>query len=92
MLRAGLRSVHRPAALHHSLGLLLVRRGALEQALPELARAVELEPGFPRFAQVYGVALHAAGRTAEAISVLQEALRRFPGDRELTGALAAIKG
>jgi len=40
-------------------------------------------------AQVYGVALQTAGRTAEARRVLEEALGRAPGDRGLAEALAA---
>jgi len=90
VLREGLRTVHQPAALHHSLGLLLVRQGALDQALPELGRAVALEPGVARFAQVYGIALRTAGRTAEARHVLEEALRRSPSDPALAEALAAL--
>jgi hypothetical protein len=45
------------AAVHHALGLLLVRLGRLDEALPELARAVELAPGEARYAYVYEVAL-----------------------------------
>jgi Flp pilus assembly protein TadD len=45
------------ASVHHALGLLLVRLGRLDEALPELARAVELAPGEARYAYVYEVAL-----------------------------------
>jgi tetratricopeptide (TPR) repeat protein len=92
VLREGLRNVHRPAALHHSLGLLLVRRRALDDAVTELGRAAELEPDVPRFAQVYGIALHSVGRTAEARRVLEDARRRAPNDAGINEALAAIAG
>jgi Flp pilus assembly protein TadD len=89
VLREGLRQVYQPAALHHSLGLLLVRRRALDEALVELGRAVELEPLVPRFAHGYGVALHSVGREAEARRVLEAALRQHPDDPELGATLAS---
>lgn len=91
VLREGLRTVHQPAVLHHSLGLLLVRARRLEQAITELAKAVELEPEVTRFAHVYAVALHTVDRTAEAVRVLESALRRAPYDREIMDALAGFK-
>jgi tetratricopeptide (TPR) repeat protein len=45
------------AAVHHALGLLLIRLGRLEEALPELGRAVELAPSEPRYSYVHEVAL-----------------------------------
>lgn len=90
VLRDGLRAVHRPGVLHHSLGLLLVRERRLEAALPELARAVALEPDVPRFAHVYAVALHTVGRTSEAIRVLEDARQRAPWDEAIRDALASI--
>ncbi|MFP5286035.1 MAG: ammonia-forming cytochrome c nitrite reductase subunit c552, partial [Thermoanaerobaculia bacterium] len=52
-----LRQAPDEAGVHHALGLLLVRLGRLDEALPELARAVELAPGEARYAYVYEVAL-----------------------------------
>ncbi|HET9229412.1 MAG TPA: multiheme c-type cytochrome [Thermoanaerobaculia bacterium] len=52
-----LRQAPDDASVHHALGLLLVRLGRLDEALPELARAVELAPGEARYAYVYEVAL-----------------------------------
>jgi tetratricopeptide (TPR) repeat protein len=60
LLRQALRAVSDNAdgaSLHHALGLLLVRTGRLDAALPELARAVELAPGEARYAYVYEVAI-----------------------------------
>src|SRR5206468_677811 len=73
ILRAGL--AHRPddASLHHSLGLLLVRRKELPAALASLQRAAELAPDNPRFAYVYAVALRSAGQNREALAVVEAA-------------------
>jgi Flp pilus assembly protein TadD len=91
VLREGLRTVHQPAVLHHSLGLWLVRAHRLDEAIVELAKAVELEPEVTRFAHVYAVGLHTAGRTGDAVRVLDQARRRAPNDRDIIDALAAIK-
>jgi tetratricopeptide (TPR) repeat protein len=56
LLREALDRAPDDAALHHSLGLSLVRQGKREEALRELKRATELAPGNQRFAFVYGVA------------------------------------
>ena len=60
VLRQGLARDPGDAALHHALGLLLVRRQRLPEALPALARAVELAPGEARYAYVYDVARRSA--------------------------------
>ena len=55
-LREGLELVPGAAALHHSLGLSLVRQQRKAEALRELKRATELEPGNARYKYVYEVA------------------------------------
>jgi predicted CXXCH cytochrome family protein len=55
-LREGLELVPGAAALHHSLGLSLVRQQRKAAALRELKRATELEPGNARYEYVYEVA------------------------------------
>jgi predicted CXXCH cytochrome family protein len=55
-LREGLKQVPGAAALHHSLGLSLVRQQRKPEALKELKRATELDPANRRFAYVYEVA------------------------------------
>jgi Flp pilus assembly protein TadD len=55
-LREGLQAVPGAAALHHSLGLSLVRQQRKAEALRELRRATELEPGNARYKYVYDVA------------------------------------
>jgi tetratricopeptide (TPR) repeat protein len=92
VLREGIGRAYRPGVLYHSLGLLLVRRRALDEALVALAKAVELEPDLPRFAYVYAVALHSVDRAAEAVRVLETALRRAPDNAEIRAALERTRG
>lgn len=78
------------AALHHALGLALVRAKRADEALAELARATKLEPGNARFAYVYGVALHSTGKVDAAIARLEQALTAHPNDRDILEALASF--
>ena len=78
------------AAVHHALGLLLVRLQRQGDALIELARAAELEPERARYAYVYAVGLHSAGRAGEAMTVLKDTLARHPG--EFSGIFVAVVG
>jgi len=80
VLRQGIESSPSSAVVHHSLGLALVRQHRLREALPELARAVALEPAEPRYSYVYAVGLHENGQRGDAIRVLQNSLARHPGD------------
>ena len=57
LLREGLEKAPGSAALHHSLGLSLVRQQRKAEALRELRRATELEPSNQRFRYVYDVAV-----------------------------------
>jgi len=56
-LRDGLKLTPDAAALHHALGLSLVRQQRKAEALRELERATELEPGNPRYKYVYDIAV-----------------------------------
>jgi predicted CXXCH cytochrome family protein len=87
-LRAGLRVAEGTAALHHALGLTLVRRKETGEALRELALAVKQAPDDARYAYVYGVALHDSEKPREGIEALETALMRHPGDRDLLLSLA----
>ena len=53
-------------------------------------RAAELRPD-ARFAYVFGVALHSAGKTDRALEVLRGAWDRHPGDHQLLVALVTIE-
>lgn len=88
VLRDGVRQAPRDGALHHALGLTLVRRGSGAQALAELKRASTLAPQDTRFAYVLAVALNSAGKTKEALAEIDRALKLHPDDRDLL--IAAI--
>src|SRR5262245_35719095 len=90
VLRRALALEPASADAHHALGLLLVRQKRSTEALAELAKAAERDPERARFAYVYAVALDGFGQPAEALRVLQEAQRRFTGDRDILAALAHL--
>ncbi len=90
VLRAGLRRAPNAAALHHSLGLLLVRQKKPEAALESLRRAAELAPDDARVAYVYAVALDSAGKRREATAVVDASLARAPADRALRSLAASL--
>jgi tetratricopeptide (TPR) repeat protein len=71
------------ALVHHSLGLALVRRGRVAEAMPHLEASAELETRGGRYAMVYAVALHDTGNPGKALAVLEGALERAPTDRGL---------
>ena len=58
------------------------------ESLRALRDAANLEPGNARFAYVYAVALNDGGQKAEALRVLDTALKRHPYDRHLLSGLA----
>jgi tetratricopeptide (TPR) repeat protein len=91
VLREGLRVVPDAAALREALGLALVRQGRKGPALTEFAAARKSAPAEARYDYLYAVALHDAGRRAEAIRVLDDAAKRS-GDRDVLLALAAFRG
>jgi len=80
LLREGLARLPKAAALHHSLGLWLVRQKDLPGALAELKKATELAPRDTRFRYVYAVALQNAGRLGEAKRVVAAGLKMTPDD------------
>ena len=90
VLREGLKQSPKSAALHHALGLALVRGKRHDLALAELGQAAKLDPGNARFAYVYGVALHSAGRRDEAVATLVKASAAHPSDRDILEALASF--
>jgi tetratricopeptide (TPR) repeat protein len=90
LLREGLALDDSSAALHHALGLSLVRSGRPDEALKELRRASGLAPDNPRFAYVLGIALNSMGKQADAVKVLREAHARFDRDFDIAMALATV--
>ena len=91
VLRAGLKANPKAAALHHALGLTYVRQRRVNEALSELATAVRLAPDVPRYAYVHGVALHSLGERERGIAALEQAHRRFAGERSTLEALATME-
>ena len=92
VLRDGLAAVPEDATLHHALGLSLARGGRQAEAIVELKRAAELATGeeAARFTYAYAVALHSAGRTGEAIALLERVRTERPRDRDVLFALATF--
>lgn len=86
--QAGAANVH-TAALHHALGLALVRERRYEEAIEELKTASKQSPSDVRYAYVLGVALHDLGKREQGLKVLEQALREHPNDPDLLSALAA---
>jgi tetratricopeptide (TPR) repeat protein len=89
-LHQGLVLSPKAADLHHTLGLLLVRKADKTAALPELAAAYKLAPDNSRYAYVYGIALHSTGKTKEALTVLKAANTQHPYDLDILNALISM--
>ncbi len=83
VLRDGLQKMPKAPALHHALGLTLVRLDRSTQGLAELKRAAKLLPANARFAYVYAVGLNSTGKTKAAIFEIDRALKHNPDDRDL---------
>jgi len=76
-------------ATHHSMGLLLVRQKNLDEAVKFLGKAAELDPTNVRYTYVYAIALYESGLHEQAISVLEAALEKQPGNQEIVSALGS---
>lgn len=74
--------------VHEAMGLSLVRRSRLHDAIPILKRAWQLRVDRSRYGYTYAVALHEAGLKAEALSVLKQVHERHRADRDVLAALA----
>jgi len=90
-LRTALKLSNKDASLHYALALTLVRQKRMADALGEFKQAARLTPNQARYAYVYGVALHSAGKQVEGIRVLADAHERFTGDMEILQALATME-
>jgi predicted CXXCH cytochrome family protein len=90
VLRAAINTVPDDGGLHHALGLGLVRLKRLDEALEELHRAAELDRHNARYAYIYGVALHSAGRQREAITYLKDSLAGHPENRDIIMAIVSF--
>jgi Flp pilus assembly protein TadD len=87
VLRAAIATSPQDAGLHYALGLTLTRLKQPDTALMEFRRAAELEPDRARYAYVYAVALHSAGRISDAVMALEHSLAQHADDRDTLQAL-----
>ncbi len=91
-LRVALKIDREQADVHHALGLALVRMNRLDEALGELEFAAGARPDNARYAYVFAVALHSAGKVDRAVSVLRRAAAEHPADRDLRAFLESLEG
>jgi predicted CXXCH cytochrome family protein len=91
ILRKGLVVLPEQPALHHSLGLSLVRQQRMDEALEELLLAAASPEAIPRFALVYAIALNSQGQLQESVDYLQAALETFGNDPELRNAYVQFR-
>lgn len=75
----------------HMLGLLYVRTGRTPESVSLFRQASQLAPDNPQYALVYAVSLAETGQPAQAVAVLEDALRRFPGNAPLEQALTGYR-
>jgi Flp pilus assembly protein TadD len=75
----------------NNLGLLLIEQGRYEEALPALARAVELRPESPAFANNLGVALERTGHPREAAGAFRSALAADSSYGKAARSLARVE-
>ncbi len=90
VLRDGLETLPADSALHHALGLALVRSRRLPEAIAELKRAAVLAPESARYTYVYAIALNSAGKRSDAVHLLRDNERRHPADRDTLLALVDL--
>jgi predicted Zn-dependent protease len=67
-----------------------VRAKRSGEAIGELRRAAELDPGQARYTYIYAIALNSAGRRQDALVELNANLTRHPADRDTLLALVGI--
>jgi Tfp pilus assembly protein PilF len=90
LLRSGIALAPRNAALHHALGLSLVRMRRLAEAVAEFGRAATLDPTDVRFSYVYAVALHSSGNEKAAIARLEKMLLADSTNTDVLSALMSF--
>jgi len=90
LLLEGIAITPNNAALHHSLGLALIRSRQTEAGLEELRKASDLAPAEQRYVYVLGVALNSLGQQDEALLLLENAFQEFPTHYDIGWALATI--
>lgn len=90
LLRDALQISPYNADVHHALGLLLVRRKRLNEAIVSFKKASMLKPSDPRYSYVHALALNTSGMRKEALKVLESTYKRHPNDLDILEALVAL--
>lgn len=90
VLFTALQQVRETAVVQHALGLSYVREKQMDKALEHLALAAQSEGSPARYIYVYGVALDSVGQGEQAVSVLEQGLKSYPGNVEILSALVSI--
>jgi tetratricopeptide (TPR) repeat protein len=78
------------AAARNSLGVILARRGRLEEAIAQFERALEIEPGNAEARSDMAESLAALGRVEEAITHFQKVLESEPNNVQTLFSLANV--
>ena len=79
------------ADAQYALGLLMVRQKRSREGLGHLERASILRPEEPGYAYAYALGLNSTGSSSRAVSVLEEALKKHPYNKEILVALVTIQ-
>ncbi|MBT7952668.1 MAG: tetratricopeptide repeat protein [Gammaproteobacteria bacterium] len=78
------------SAVHHALGLSLVRQKRYEEGLLNLERASQIDPVNTQYNYVYAVALNSMGFNEKAITVLEDIHKHHPTNRQALLSLTSI--
>jgi Tfp pilus assembly protein PilF len=89
-LREALTKVRDKTAIQHTLGLVLVRKKQLSEAVDYLRSAAESPTTTDRYIYVYAIALNSSGQPRKALQVLEQALSRYPANADILYALVSI--
>lgn len=90
LLQKAIKIAPENADAYYALGLSLIRQQKNNEAIGYLQRASGFDLSNAHYVYVYAVALNSTGKVSLAIKVLQDALDRFPRDRDILGALIAF--
>lgn len=80
------------AETHVNLALVLAAQQRIDEAMEEVARALELKPDNPRSRRLLGLLYARRGRTDLAAQVFRDWLARSPNDPQASHHLAAVTG
>lgn len=78
------------AALHYDISMSLIDQKKLQPAIRRLQQSTELRPEIALYRYNLAVATFMAGRPAEALPHIQEAIRLDPGDPDARGFLSVV--